>query len=422
MWDSDLSDGVNPVFKGWLMKKSPNRMRVNRWQRRWFVLDGATLSWWEKSEHETAREPLGVADLSDAIVSDASVSRTPDIVLCGCQAEGDTVRDLFLRTGTVEEKEKWTAALSRSAGGLKLPDTVERLEYDSDTETGGAGGGDSVGDAVPAEVEIPYDKLRFGKHIGKGVCSECKCATLSGVDFPLAVKTLHNFEASSRLYQEFGRLVRAISLLEPHRNVCRFVGACTTPPDLALVHEKHVASLATVLHGQGSVPDLNRRCSMGLDVFAGLQHVHAHYGSHGSVRPLNCLVKADGSACICDFGFSKIKELTGGGARISNTPGLYSYTAPEILRSEPQSIPADVYSAGVVLLELVTLVQPLFHLDQMSIMGQYGFGDKSLVDDIPEDCDSRFVKLLQRCLCPQAADRIELAALVEELGRIDVTL
>ena len=70
-----------------------------------------------------------------------------------------------------------------------------------------------------------------------------------------------------------------------------------------------------------------------LAVAAGLQHIHTHFGVHGSLRPVNCLVKEDGTTCVGDYGFGKIKELTGGGARISNTPGLYSYTAPEMLRS-----------------------------------------------------------------------------------------
>ena len=68
-------------------------------------------------------------------------------------------------------------------------------------------------------------------------------------------------------------------------------------------------------------------------VAAGLLHIHTHFGVHGSLRPVNCLVKEDGTTCVGDYGFGKIKELTGGGARISNTPGLYSYTAPEMLRS-----------------------------------------------------------------------------------------
>ena len=58
--EPEPAPGVNPMFdgkviqevKGYLQKKSPNRYRLNRWQKRWFVMDGITLSWWERSEHE----------------------------------------------------------------------------------------------------------------------------------------------------------------------------------------------------------------------------------------------------------------------------------------------------------------------------------------------------------------------------------
>ena len=54
MWDGKAIQEV----KGYLQKKSPNRYRLNRWQKRWFVMDGITLSWWERSEHEAIKEPL----------------------------------------------------------------------------------------------------------------------------------------------------------------------------------------------------------------------------------------------------------------------------------------------------------------------------------------------------------------------------
>lgn len=126
-------------------------------------------------------------------------------------------------------------------------------------------------------------------------------------------------------------------------------------------------------------------------------------------------VKEHGSVCVGDFGFNRIKELTGGGARISNTPGEFSYTAPEMMRNEPTTPAADVYSFGVLLLELATLTKPLYDLDQMAIMGQIGFGGRNLADEIPADCDEKCAAVIRQCLCSNPADRIELPALVEQM-------
>ena len=100
-------------------------------------------------------------------------------------------------------------------------------------------------------------------------------------------------------------------------------------------------------------------------VAAGLLHIHTHFGVHGSLRPVNCLVKEDGTTCVGDYGFGKIKELTGGGARISNTPGLYSYTAPEMLRSVrsllsplPLPLQAKPYNTQLIVIYRVSVLEP----------------------------------------------------------------
>ena len=71
-----------------------------------------------------------------------------------------------------------------------------------------------------------------------------------------------------------------------------------------------------------------------------------------------------------------------------------------------------------MLLELATLTRPLYDLDQMAIMGQIGFGGRSLMDEIPADCDERFADVIRQCLCAEPSDRIEVAALVERMREL----
>lgn len=202
--------GVNPMFdgqvlqqfSGYLLKKSPNRVRLNRWQKRWFVMDGETLSWWERAEHEATKEALGSCPMAEVILaSDSSPQASADIVLKITNRAGDGLRDLFLRADTVEQKKMWMEALAKAAGGSKV-DSVERLEIMSDSE--------DLEEFEPGDFEIPFAAIEWGTHIGKGLCSETKEAVLPDVDIPLAVKTLHNFHTSDQLFAEFSRWTTAL--------------------------------------------------------------------------------------------------------------------------------------------------------------------------------------------------------------------
>jgi hypothetical protein len=203
--------GVNPMFdgqvlrlfSGYLLKKSPNRVRLNRWQKRWFVMDGETLSWWEKAEHEATKEPLGSCPMEEVILSsDSSPQASADIVLKITNRTGDGLRDLFLRADTVAEKKTWMEALTKAAGGAKV-DSVERLEIMSESV-------DMEEFESAGDFEIPFVSIEWGAHIGKGLCSETKEGALPDVDIPLAVKTLHNFDTSDQLFAEFSRWTTAL--------------------------------------------------------------------------------------------------------------------------------------------------------------------------------------------------------------------
>jgi serine/threonine protein kinase len=114
-------------------------------------------------------------------------------------------------------------------------------------------------------------------------------------------------------------------------------------------------------------------------VLEALAAVHARGLAHRDVKPGNIFLCDDGRVVLLDFGLARpglapSGELGDGvtidGSQISGTPG---YMAPEVMRGERASGPADVYAVGVVLYELVTGVHPFpgrglallgAHLDQ----------------------------------------------------------
>lgn len=74
---------------------------------------------------------------------------------------------------------------------------------------------------------------------------------------------------------------------------------------------------------------------------------------HGNVKSSNILVDKNGVACISDFGLALLLPP------IEATSRLGGYRAPEQAQSRKLSQKADVYSFGVLLLEIVTGRDPL---------------------------------------------------------------
>jgi serine/threonine-protein kinase len=80
---------------------------------------------------------------------------------------------------------------------------------------------------------------------------------------------------------------------------------------------------------------------------------------HRDVSPGNILLSLDGQVKLGDFGIARISdEVSGFGTQFGTFRGKFSYAAPELLEGHEATPASDIYSAGVVLLELVLGTNP----------------------------------------------------------------
>jgi serine/threonine protein kinase len=114
-----------------------------------------------------------------------------------------------------------------------------------------------------------------------------------------------------------------------------------------------VAIMAGVLHGLHAAHE------------AGDEHGEPLHIIHRDVSPQNILVGADGVARVLDFGVAKAARrlhTTGDGS----LKGKLRYMAPEQLRGEPIDRRVDIFSASIVLWEMLTGVR-LFHGEEPDV-------------------------------------------------------
>ena len=138
---------------------------------------------------------------------------------------------------------------------------------------------------------------------------------------------------------------------------------------------------------------------------------------HRDVTPENCLVSYLGEVKLIDFGVAKYRctarEETGGGV----IKGTVGYMSPEQAAGKTLDRRSDVFSAGVVLFELLTN-QRLFEGEALKVLSKTRDGSvipPSLLNEaVPEELDEVVIKAL--ALNPD--DRFQWASqLSEALGR-----
>ncbi|XP_022965410.1 G-type lectin S-receptor-like serine/threonine-protein kinase LECRK2 [Cucurbita maxima] len=180
----------------------------------------------------------------------------------------------------------------------------------------------------------------------KGIVDDCVDNNL------VAVKKLNNVVEEGE--QEFKAEVRAIAGTN-HKNLVQLLGFCNEEPHRMLVCEyMKNGSLADFLFGS-SKPNWYQRIQVVLGTARGLCYLHEECDTqiiHCDIKPQNILLDDSLAARISDFGLAKLlnKNQTRTMTAIRGTKG---YVAPEWFRSLPITTKVDVYSFGILLLEIV---------------------------------------------------------------------
>ncbi|KAB5520237.1 hypothetical protein DKX38_024556 [Salix brachista] len=168
----------------------------------------------------------------------------------------------------------------------------------------------------------------------------------------VAVKKLERMVQEGE--KEFKTEASAIAKTHP-KNLVRLLGFCDEGTNRLLVYEfMSNGTLASFLFGI-SKPDWNKRIQMASGIARALTYLHEECSTqiiHCDIKPQNILLDDTFTARISDFGLAKLlmNEQTRTQTGIRGTRG---YVAPEWFRNMPITAKVDVYSYGVMLLEII---------------------------------------------------------------------
>jgi len=189
------------------------------------------------------------------------------------------------------------------------------------------------------------------KQIAKGSFGVVYVGKVRGVAEPVVIKDLQ--VCSNATFREWENEINVM-----RENNCQFItkiyGFCNNDPTLSLIIEHmNKGDLFGILHKNAHLHPLStiQRLRMSRQVSFGLQYLHDASLMHRDMKSLNVLVTDDYSCKLADFGTAKLVAQHA----LLNTAntGSLLWMAPEVKRGV-YSFPADVYSLGLVLYEILT--------------------------------------------------------------------
>jgi serine/threonine protein kinase len=207
-------------------------------------------------------------------------------------------------------------------------------------------------------------RYRIERVLGRGAMAVVYLAHDEELQRPVAIKILaDHLGTDENVRTRFLREARLASRLS-HPNVVRVYDANAAGSRLFIVMEHVPGSTLAESHSLSH----DEAVELVLQACAGLQHAHEAGLVHRDVKPANLLLREDGVLKIADFGIARAAdatELTKQGTIL----GTAAYLAPEQAAGEQVGPPADIYSLGAVLYELLT-GRPPFQVDSLAELGE----------------------------------------------------
>ncbi|CAN6249380.1 unnamed protein product [Urochloa humidicola] len=274
-----------------------------------------------------------------------------------------------------------------------------------------------------------YDKSRI---IGKGGHGTVYKGIVKG-NMTVAIKRCALID--ERQKKEFGQEMLILSQIN-HKNIVKLVGCCLEVEVPMLVYEFIPnGTLFELIHGKNQALQISFSTLLRIahEAAEGLHFLHSYASPpiiHGDVKTANILLDENYMAKVSDFGAS-ILAPSDKEQYVTMVQGTCGYLDPEYMLTCQLTEKSDVFSFGVILLEVLTGLEPL-KLDgpetQRSLSSNFlsAMKENNLDAILPSHVKGQesnelirgLAELAKQCLDMFGSNRPSMKEIADELGRL----
>lgn len=259
------------------------------------------------------------------------------------------------------------------------------------------------------EGQILDGRYRIGATIAHGGMSTVYCATDLRLDRRVAAKVMDpRFVNDESFRIRFEREARAVAHLDDESLVNVYDQGTDPAGHVFLIMEFiDGGTLRELLRERGPMPPHAAAVVM-RSVLRALSVAHSRGMVHRDIKPENVLISFYGRVKLADFGLVRAAA----DAKVTSNSvivGTVAYLAPEQVTGESISPASDVYSAGILLFELLTGTTPFIADTSLGVAMKRLNEDvpppSELIDGVPEEFD----ELVARACARRPENRFESA-------------